>query len=350
MGLLDAAMWAAIVIISKRVLRVVDPIAFNLIVRLLALAYFIALGVPLTAGRVWSLDFDLSWPAFGYMAAMATITWLIAFNAYYYALHHGQVSVVGPITSTDPVFTAVFSFVLLGTALGGFTIAGLIVTVAGVFLIARWMGTADGGAEEPAGAEVLLPTGGEAAGDGNGGDEAAGAGDGGGGAEASAGWRGLPAMTAGQPLALRNVEIVGLAVTTAAAWGAAPILIQAAMDDLGGPSIWMLMLSQGLGALILAPVVWRRRRILIASLKPRERRALIWLLLISGLLEALFSIVFYFVIEAVGAVLTTITLAASPVFIILAGILFLGERPGARVLFAAAVTFGGVFLATIDRL
>jgi drug/metabolite transporter (DMT)-like permease len=266
MGLLDAAMWAAIVIISKRVLRVVDPIAFNLIVRLLALAYFIALGVPLTAGRVWSLDFDLSWPAFGYMAAMATITWLIAFNAYYYALHHGQVSVVGPITSTDPVFTAVFSFVLLGTALGGFTIAGLIVTVAGVFLIARWMGTADGGAEEPAGAEVLLPTGGEAAGDGNGGDEAAGAGDGGGGAEASAGWRGLPAMTAGQPLALRNVEIVGLAVTTAAAWGAAPILIQAAMDDLGGPSIWMLMLSQGLGALILAPVVWRRRRILIASL------------------------------------------------------------------------------------
>jgi drug/metabolite transporter (DMT)-like permease len=150
---------------------------------------------------------------------------------------------------------------------------------------------------------------------------------------------------------MRNIQIVGLALLCAAAWGVAPILIQAAMDELGGPSLWMLVLSQSLGALILAPLVWRRRRrILICPISRDERRVLIWLLIVSGLLEALFSIVFYFLIEQLGAVLTTITIATSPVFTILAGLLFLKERPGGKVLFAVAVTLAGVFLATVDRL
>jgi transporter family protein len=329
-GLLDAAMWAAIVVISKRLLRSIDPIAFNLIVRLLALVMILAIGVPVTAGGLWSLDFDLSWAAFGYMAIMATVTWMIAFNAYYYALRHGQVSVVGPITSTDPVFTAVFAFLFVGSALGGFTIAGLVITVAGVLLITRWMGSATGDVDEPAGSEVLLPD-----------------------------VRLQPACDGADPAAaapsgigtMGNVQIITLALVCAAAWGVAPLLIQAAMDDLGGPSLWMLVLSQSLGALILAPLVWRRRRrILVCPISPGERRVIVWLFVVSGLLEALFSIVFYFVIEAVGAVLTTITIAASPVFTILAGVLFLKERPGGKVLFAAGVTLCGVFLATVDRL
>lgn len=338
-------MWAAIVVISKRVLRTVDPIAFNFIVRILALLLILIIGVPVTAAGLWSLDFAISWEAFGYMAGMATITWLIAFNAYYYALYHGQVSIVGPITSTDPVFTAVFSFVILGTALGGFTIGGLLLTVAGVLLITRWMRSPDGDIEEPAGAEVLLPGPQQVAACavGDAGDEA------GPRAEDVAEMRGPATDTA--PKALRGIQIVGLALITAAAWGVAPLLIEAAIVDLGGPSLWLLVLSQALGALILAPLVWRRRhRIFICPVPPAERRTLIWLLLISGLLEAVFSILFYFMIEQLGAVLTTITVAASPVFTILAGVLFLRERPGSKVLFAAAITLAGVFLATVDRL
>jgi drug/metabolite transporter (DMT)-like permease len=352
-GLLDAAMWAAIVVISKRVLRTVDPIAFNLIVRVLALFFILVIGVPVTAGGLWSLDFDISWTAFGYMAGMATVTWLIAFNAYYYALYHGQVSIVGPITSTDPVFTAVFSFLILGTALGGFTIGGLLLTVAGVLLITRWMGHADGDIEEPAGAEIILPGPQEGAAclvsvegaDRPGGDSAA--------SGRAAGAEATPGRPLDDtpPAALRNIQIVGLTLITAAAWGVAPLLIEAAMDDLGGPSLWLLVLSQGLGGVIIAPLVWRRRhRIFICPVPAAERRTLVWLLLVSGLLEAVFSILFYFMIEQLGAVLTTITVAASPVFTILAGVLFLRERPGAKVLFAAAVTLAGVFLATVDRL
>lgn len=342
-------MWAAIVIISKRVLRTVDPIAFNLIVRVLALLFLIVIGFPLTAGRLWSLDFDLSWAAVGYMGAMATVTWLIAFNAYYYALRHGQVSVVGPITSTDPAFTAVFSFIVLGTALGGFTIGGLLLTVTGVLLITRWMGVRSGDIEEPAGAEVLLPGPHELA------ECAAGEAVHAAGTAGEAAPAAPAARAAGEPAApaagLRNIQIVGLTLITAAAWGVAPLLIQAAIEGLGGPSLWLLLLSQSLGALILAPLVWRRRhRIFVRPVLARERRVLVWLLAISGLLEAVFSIVFYFLIEQLGAVLTTITVATSPVFTILAGVLFLKERPGGKVLLAAGVTLAGVFLATIDRL
>jgi len=387
MGLLDAAIWAAIVVISKRLLRVIAPVVLNFVVRVLARTFMVVSGVPLTATHSWSLDFDLTWAVFGYMSLMAFVTWIIAFNAYYYSLRHGQVSVVGPISSSDPVFTALFSFVVLGATFGGFMIAGLVLTVAGVLLIARWMGSETGDVEEPAGSELVLPaqpTGTETARPlRSAGTQMAAQAAGAqataqpAGAEAA----GAPVLTgtaAGPPGALAapadgvpetgaqvvagpatdgvrptmgNVQIVGLALLCAAAWGLAPIIIQAAMDQVGGPSLWMLMLSQGLGALFLAPLVWRRRgRITIRPVTPRERRILGWLLLVSGLLEALFSILFYFVIDAVGAVLTTITVAASPVFTILAGILFLRERPSAKLLFAAAVTLCGVFLATIDRL
>jgi len=360
MGLLDAAIWAAIVVISKRLLRVIDPVVLNFVVRVLALTFMVVIGVPLTATHSWSLDFDLTWAVFGYMSLMAFVTWIIAFNAYYYSLRHGQVSVVGPISSSDPVFTALFSFVVLGATFGGFMIAGLVLTVAGVLLIARGLGSEAGDgtptAAQAAGAQATAqPAGAEAAGapvltgtavDPPGALAAPADGVPETGAQVVAG----PATDGVRPT-MGNVQIVGLALLCAAAWGLAPIIIQAAMDQVGGPSLWMLMLSQGLGALFLAPLVWRRRgRITIRPVTPRERRILGWLLLVSGLLEALFSILFYFVIDAVGAVLTTITVAASPVFTILAGILFLRERPSAKLLFAAAVTLCGVFLATIDRL
>ena len=47
--------------------------------------------------------------AAGYIALSAFATWLLAFNFYYYALRGGRVAVVAPITSIDPLWTAVFA-------------------------------------------------------------------------------------------------------------------------------------------------------------------------------------------------------------------------------------------------
>jgi transporter family protein len=320
-ALLDAAMWAAFVILSKRALRFVEPVAFNLIIRVLALVILAAIGLPLALTHAWSLDLGLTWAALGYMALSATIVWLVAFNAYFFALRIGEVSVVSPITSTDPVFTAVFSFLLLGTALGAPIIAGLLITVTGVILIARWY-TRDDDADEPAGAEAVLPAVPRLApGEGR--------------------WAGLQARW-------RGLEVVGLSLITAATWGFCPILIQAAVESVGHASLSLLMLSQGIGAVVLAPLVLARRRPLFTRRpEPRERRTLILACVVCGVIEAVFSIAFYLLIEQVGAVLTQIAVAMAPVFTLTAGVLLLRERPGWKVIGAAVLTIAGVILASV---
>ena len=75
-----------------------------------------------------------------------------------------------------------------------------------------------------------------------------------------------------------------------------------------------------------------------------------WFLLASGALEALYSVLFYLVIEHIGAVLTMLLSSVSPVFGIAAGMLFLKERLSARLALAVAITMAGVIIATAARL
>ncbi|NLE22539.1 MAG: EamA family transporter, partial [Actinobacteria bacterium] len=78
---------------------------------------------------------------------------------------------IAPITSTDPVWTALFAWLIVGTAFGLPTLAGMVVTVVGVALISRWMdegreqaaGTAGAGALAAAAHGDVLPDGGECA-------------------------------------------------------------------------------------------------------------------------------------------------------------------------------------------
>lgn len=319
--MLNAALWAVFVILSKRILASLDHVVVNFLVRGAALVALVLVGVPLTLTGAWDLGFDASWAAVGYMALSAVVTWLVAFNAYYYALHHGQVSIVVPITSSDPVFTALYSFLLLSAALALPTIVGLLVTVTGVVLLTRWMVQEEGRVEEPAGSEALVPD------------------------PPGLGTDGGEATSRAQ---VSQAKVALFAILTALSWGLTPILVEAAIDDIGGASLSLLMLSQGLGFVVLLPVVAQRRRhLVLRPLTKRERRTL-WLLLAAcGAIEALFSALFYLLVEAVGAVLTTITIATSPVFTILAGIFVLKERPGRKLLLAAAVTLAGVFIATL---
>lgn len=307
-ALLAAACWGAIVVLNKKVLDYVQPVAVNLGVLLVCAAGLAAVAVPLSLLHLWPLGLGLTWQAAGYIAINAPVTWVVAFSAYYYALRSGRAGVVGTLSSTDPLFTGLFATVLVGTALGGLTVAGMVLTVLGVVLISRWMG------EEPEPHAPVL--------------------------EGAI----TPAATG------TAATVVALSLVTAAGWGLSPVLVQLAERSTGGPTTTMMLLSEGFGIALLAPfVATRRGALIVGSPDERGRRRIIALLVAAGLLNAAFSVLYYVLIFEIGPVLTMVTTATAPVFAIAGSVLVLHERFGRRLVLAAAVTLLGVLLATMQH-
>ena len=215
------ALWALVIIVNKKVLDDVHPVAVNFFVRIVAILGIVCITVPLTVLHLWSNGFGIDAAAAGWIALSAVATWLVAFNAYYYALRGGLIAVVAPISSTDPLWTAVFAWLILGTAFGWLTVTGMAVAMAGVVLISRWMGAGDeAGAGVVAGASHgdVLP------------------------AEGAAG----PAPTPDS-----RVRLITLALVAAAGWGIGPVLVDLASHAYGKPTATMMIESQALGMILL---------------------------------------------------------------------------------------------------
>ena len=318
LAFLVAACWGLTVVINKRTLSFVDPIALNLILRGPTLVIMLLVVVPLTALHGWDLGFAMTWEAAGYIALSATVTWLIAFNAYYLALRLGAVGVVSPIMATDPVFTALFALLVLGASLTSLLLAGLVVATAGVALLSRE------GAEEPAvgpDTQIVMP----------------------GAGSVSPAAVGVVLSSRGAPK--ERLTVIALAIVTAAGWGLAPVLIEQAQRALGGNSATMMLMSQAIGLILVLPIVVARRRVLLRPLREGERKLLVALVLASAALESVFSIAYYFLIDNIGAVLTVLIIATSPVFSILGGILLLKESYNRRLAVGASLTLAGVAMA-----
>ena len=327
------ALWSLVVVVNKKALESVAPVAANFFIRLATIVGLLLITVPLTVLDLWSNGFGINAEAAGWIALAAVVTWLVAFNAYYYALRGERIAVIAPICGTDPIWTALFAWMMLGTVFGGATLVGMGVAMTGVVLISRRIG--EGAAAE---ANVLAGAG-----------ALAGAAHGdvlpdGAGATAGA------AVTAGAPAAASaKARLVGLAVLAAAGWGLGPIFIDLAAGAYGRPTATMMLLSQVLGALMLGGVLLLRRTpLMLAALTPPQRRRAVALLVVGGLLEAIVSVLFYLSIEAIGPLLTMLIMATTPVFSIILGVVFLRERPGLRLTLAAAVTVAGVLIATLD--
>ena len=214
---LAAACWGVVVVLNKKVLDYVRPIPVNFIVLVMSVTSLVIVAVPLSLLHLWSLGFAMTWAAAGYIATGSAVTWLIAFNAYYYALRSGRVGVVGPLSCTDPLFTAVFVAVIVGTTIAGLTIVGLIVAIVGVALISRWMG-AEPKPHAPALEGATEPT--------------------------------LPASAG---------TVVALSLVTAAGWGFSPVMIELAERSTGGASTAMMVLGEAFGVVLLAPFMIARR-------------------------------------------------------------------------------------------
>ena len=270
-------------------------------------AGLVVIAVPLSLLHLWPLGFAMTWAAAGYLAAGSVVTWLIAFTAYYYALRSGRVGVVGPLSCTDPLFTAVFAALIVGTTIAGLTIAGLVVAFAGVALISRWMG------DEP---EPHAP------------------------ALEGAGGPALRALGRHRRGAVaRHGRGLGLHAGDGRARRA---LGGRRQHDHDGA-------RRGLRRRPAGAV--RARPALVAVHRVARRLATAagssLLLVAAGVLNALFAVLFYVLIDQIGPVLTTLIFATSPIFAILGGMVFLRERVGVRLALGAAVTLAGVFLATL---
>ena len=323
-----AASWGLVTVINKRLLEEVHPIPLNFLVRIVAIVALLTLTVPLTAFRIWPYGFGINAPAFWYIVAAACVTWLVAFSAYYYALRAGRVHVVAPVTSTDPLWTAVFALLLMGVALRTSTLVGMAVTLCGVVLIARWMGDGMAAGAGPVDGAVAPPL-----------------------PEVEAATGGAPAPAGGASGRNVTLQVVALSLLAAAGWGLGPVLVEMAENAYGAPSAFMMLESQVIGMLALGGyILWRRAPLFTRRLTGHTKTRVHRMLLASGALEALYAVLFYLVIDQLGAVLAMLLSATAPVFGILAGMLLLKERLSGRLAVAVALTLGGVFIAVSARL
>ena len=141
-----------------------------------------------------------------------------------------------------------------------------------------------------------------------------------------------------------------LSILTAAGWGLSPAIIELAQRDNGGPSAGMMLESQVLGLLLLLAIVLTRRiPVLVRPIDAAERRSVIWLLVVAGVFEAVFAVLYYLLIDELGAVLTVVIVATSPLFSLLGSVIFLKERVGWRLAVATIVTLSGVAIATLAQ-
>jgi drug/metabolite transporter (DMT)-like permease len=317
-----AASWGLVAVVNKWLLAYVHPLPLNFLVRVIAVAGLLLVTVPLTVFHLWPYGFGIDLESFLLIIASAAFTWLVGFTAYTCALRAGRVGIVTPLTCTDPLWTALFSLVLIGSALRLSTVAGMAVTFAGVILLSRWLGDSAAATGAPDEMAVAAESG--------------------------------PARAPGETGPGRGREataVVGLALLAAAAWGLSPVLVQMAEEAYGAPSAFMMVESQLVGALALgAWIILRRRPLFTRRLDAPARRRVVLLLLASGALEVVFSLLFYLVIDELGAVLAMLLAATAPVFGVVAGMLLLKERLSVRLVLAIALTIGGVFVATAARL
>jgi drug/metabolite transporter (DMT)-like permease len=214
-----------------------------------------------------------------------------------------------------PLFTALFSVVFLDEAVDALLIVGLILTVAGIAVLSRWMPVAEEPRTQVAGDALTV-----------------------------VGHSSPPAGARGRRHAL--LLVLGPSLLAAVTWGVYPVIVAAAERAASGPTAGMMIESQVLGALFLLPFMLGRRGRVRRSRPPaRAVHRTIWFFLAITVLETMWGVLFYFLVENLGAIVTGIMTAAAPVFSVLGGIFIWHERlnPGAAA--GASLAIAGVLVA-----
>ncbi len=314
-GVLVAVSSGALTWFEKPLLTYFRPVQLNVLVRITTAAALAAITVPLSAFNVWSLGFSTPWSASAWIALAAFLEWTVALTAFYYALRLSSISIVTPIIAGAPLFTALLGWLFLGETLSSLTIIGMLTTVVGVVVLSHWMPVDT----EPA----AVPSAG---------------------APVAAG-QGAPRM--GSPQRTKLLIIVPALVATVA-WGSYAVLLEAAERAAGGPTTTMMLESQILGAVFLLPLLLTRRsrrptRTPDAADKPR----VVAFIGAVTVLEAIWGVLFYFMVENLGPVVSGVMMATTPVFAVMGGVLIWKERLDPLSWLGAALAITGVLVASL---
>jgi drug/metabolite transporter (DMT)-like permease len=130
---------------------------------------------------------------------------------------------------------------------------------------------------------------------------------------------------------------VGAASLASLAWAVSVIMLRAPlreMDPLAAQAIRLPMAGLLLCAM---PPVWGA-----AGTLRRAPRRVVTTVLVLGVLSAVSSVLFVAGVKHAGVAVATVLSAASPMFALPLGVLFLGERPGPVAVLGTAVTVVGV--------
>jgi len=350
LGIVVSIGGGALVWCEKPLLRYFHPLNLNLLVRLVTFGMITLTAVPLSVFGAWSLAVGTPPVAIGWVAAAAFFEWTVALSCFYYALRVSSISVVMPIIAASPLFTALIAAVFLGERLGAYTIAGLAVSVLGVVILTRWMPSDE--TEMPASqvGDTLV-----VAGESPDPSPTRPATDVASGLEPDPDPGTTPELDpaaghAPDPERRRRNPLFVLvpALLATIAWGAYPIFVEAAERAADGPTVGMMLASQLLGAFFLIPFLTAGRRLSRGwRPPPGSGRRVAWFLLAMGVLELTWGVFFFFLVEELGPVLTSILLTMAPVFAVLGGVVFFRERLNLPAWVGAALALVGVFIASV---
>lgn len=333
-GVMVSACGGALALFEKPLLEHFHPFQLNLVVRVVSVVLLTAVTVPLTLLGAWDLDIDTPPAAAAWIALAAFLEWTIALSAFYYALRAGAISLVTPIVAAAPFFTALFGGLFLGERPSALVYVGMVMTVLGIAALTRWTPGEDETTSQAAGDAVTVATA-----------------------------RGLdPAPDRGDPLAAPEARavapaagtrrtvllVVAPALLAALTWGAYPVLVEAAERAADGPTAGMMIESQLLGAVFLVPFLLGRRGRSRRQRPPAHAwRRITWFLAAVAVLEVVWGVFFYFMVENLGSIVTGVLIAVTPVFSVTGGILIWKERLNAPAAAGAALAIAGVFVAAV---
>jgi len=333
-GVIVSACGGALAWFEKPLLDFFHPLQLNFVVRIISVVLLSAVTVPLTLLGGWSLVIETPPAAAAWIAMAAFFEWTIALSAFYYALRVGTISVVTPIVAAAPLFTALFGVLFLGERPALWVYVGMVMTVIGIVVLTRWMPTEEEATAQAAGDSVTVAAAASADPPPDCDDPLAAP---------------VACAAAPQPGTRRTVLLVVLpALLAALTWGAYPVLVEAAERAADGPTVGMMIESQLLGAVFLIPfMVGRRARGRRRPPPAAARRRIVWFLAAVAVLEVIWGVFFYFMVENLGAIVTGVLIAVTPVFSVLGGILIWKERLNAPSAAGAALAVAGVIVAAL---
>ncbi len=296
-GLASALVWAC----NSTLLRWLAPRADVVVLNALrcAIATLLLFAALLALGRVDALD-DL--PVRGTLLLLASVVVGVGLgdSLYFHALRLVGVARAQPISMSYPLFTTMLAITLLGEQLSWGALAGIVLVVLGVSLVAT--------------AQVRVPA--------------------------------STAAVSGKRLMLTGRELrwgAALALAAGLCWAIGTSLLRPALE---GVDLWIATTVRMLGAAVV-PQLYAARHMPAVRRVARDSRAFAVGVLWLGVGTAVSLSLFLVSVAHAGAARASALSSAAPLFGVPLAALLLREPVGWRLALGAAITVGGVWLLVL---